>query len=177
VISPSTPEEQRDVAPDEFDALFLGRYDSLVRTLAAGFGNRARAEEAVQEAFARAFARWRRVGRLDDPTAWVRRVALNLMLDERRRDEREARASRRLKPLEPSAERSAHDAYETHRAIVAALNGLPRQQRVALALFYLDDLSVQQVADAMLLSVGAVKYHLHQGRNALRDMNLERDAS
>jgi RNA polymerase sigma-70 factor (ECF subfamily) len=176
-MSSSTPEEQRRSAPDDFDALFVSRYDSLVRTLGAGFGNRSRAEEAVQEAFARAFARWRRVRRLDDPAAWVRRVALNLMLDERRRDERDERATTHLQTLEPSAARPAHDAYETHRGIVQALNELPRQQRVAIALFYLDDLSVQQVADAMVISVGAVKYHLHQGRNALRDMNLERDAS
>jgi RNA polymerase sigma-70 factor (ECF subfamily) len=177
VISSSTPEEKRRGAPDDFDALFVSRYDSLVRTLAAGFGNRSRAEEAVQEAFSRAFARWRRVRRLDDPAAWVRRVAINLILDERRRDERDARVSTRLHPSEPVVGRSAHDAYETHRAIVDALNALPRQQRLALALFYLDDLSVQQVADAMVVSVGAVKYHLHQGRNALREMNLERDAS
>jgi RNA polymerase sigma-70 factor (ECF subfamily) len=176
VTSSKTPDEHWRGAPPDFDALFLNRYEPLVRVLAAGFGNRARAEDAVQEAFARAYARWRRVRRLDDPAAWVRRVALNLMVDERRRDERNERAASRLRAVEPVTE-APQDAYETHRAIVCALEALPHQQRLALALFYLDDLSVQQVANAMVISVGAVKYHLSQGRNALRATDLERDAS
>jgi RNA polymerase sigma-70 factor (ECF subfamily) len=177
VTSPNAPDEHWRGAPHDFNALFLSRYEPLVRSLGAGFGNRTRAEDAVQEAFGRAYARWRRVRRLDDPAAWVRRVAVNLMVDERRRAERDARAMSRLRAVEPVTDGAPQDAYGTHRAIVSALEALPRQQRLALALFYLDDLRVQQVADAMVLSVGAVKYHLSQGRNALRAMDLERDAS
>jgi RNA polymerase sigma-70 factor (ECF subfamily) len=41
---------------------------------------------------------------------------------------------------------------------------LPQQQRLAIALFYLEDASVAEVAHAMSISEGAVKYHLNQGR-------------
>ena len=54
----------------------------------------------------------------------------------------------------------------------ALLATLPRQQRLSLALFYVEDLSVNEVAAALDISPGAVKFHLHQGRNALRGSNL-----
>ena len=72
------PPLEFDAPNDDFDAFFLARYDSLTRSLAAAFGDREVAAEAVQEAFVRAYTRWRRVRRLDNPTAWVRRVAINL---------------------------------------------------------------------------------------------------
>ena len=49
------------------------------------------------------------------------------------------------------------------------LASLPAQQRIAAALFYVDDLSVAEIAVAMELSDGAVKYHLHAARQTLRD--------
>jgi RNA polymerase sigma-70 factor (ECF subfamily) len=45
---------------------------------------------------------------------------------------------------------------------------LPKQQRVCVALFYVDGLSVAEIATALELSEGAVKFHLHQGRERLR---------
>jgi RNA polymerase sigma-70 factor (ECF subfamily) len=164
-------------APDDFDALFIAKYDALVRSLGAGFGNQSRAEEAVQEAFVRAYTRWRRVRRLEDPAGWVRRVALNLMLDGARRAAREERAVTRLGAQSSFVERSPADLYEPDRVLLESLERLPQQQRLAVTLFYLEDLSVQEVADAMSLSVGAVKYHLHEARNTLRARQIERDAS
>ena len=63
-------------------------------------------------------------------------------------------------PIEPSgAERLA-----------AALADLPRQQRAAVALYYLDGLSVAETAAALGLSDGAVKFHLHEARARLRTL-------
>jgi RNA polymerase sigma-70 factor (ECF subfamily) len=50
------------------------------------------------------------------------------------------------------------------------LSQLPRQQRLALALFYVEELSVAEVAGAMRISEGTVKFHLHQGRERLRQV-------
>ena len=50
----------------------------------------------------------------------------------------------------------------------AAVADLTPQQRAVVALHYLDDLPVAEVAAAMSLSEGAVKYHLHQARGRLR---------
>src|SRR5882724_3513675 len=137
VASSISPSELRRAAPDDFDAVFVARYDGLVRSLATGFANRSRAEEAVQEAFVRAYSRWRRVGRLDDPVGWVRRVAINLLVDEVRRDERQRRAGERLALLAPLVDPGPQDRRrddETARAVAT----LPPQQRLAVALFYLD---------------------------------------
>ena len=52
----------------------------------------------------------------------------------------------------------------------ALLAQLPQQQRIAAALFYVEDLSVREVATSMKLSEGAVKYHLHAARTALAQL-------
>jgi len=96
------PPLEFDAPNDDFDAFFLARYDSLTRSLAAAFGDREIAAEAVQEAFVRAYTRWRRVRRLDNPTAWVRRVAINLLRDQHRRHGRRDRAIERLAAVTPT---------------------------------------------------------------------------
>ena len=59
---------------------------------------------------------------------------------------------------------------ETDSEIVGRLSGLPRQQRLAMALFYVEGLSVAEVASALEISDGAVRFHLHQGRARLRGL-------
>jgi RNA polymerase sigma-70 factor (ECF subfamily) len=53
--------------------------------------------------------------------------------------------------------------------LAPVLATLPPQQRIAAALFYVEDLSVREIAASMRLSEGAVKFHLHAARTALRD--------
>ena len=136
----------------------------MVRSLAVACGDREVAADAVQEAFTKAFVRWSRVSRLDDPPGWIRHVALNKIRDHYRKAERGKRAVARLAsdaetvvpaPTEPSD-------------LATRLAALPEQQRIAAALFYVEDLSVAEIAHAMHLSDGAVKYHLHAARASLR---------
>ena len=162
------PPLELDAPNDDFDAFFLARYDSLTRSLAAAFGDRELAAEAVQEAFVRAFTRWRRVRRLDNPTAWVRRVAINLLRDQHRRRGRRDRAIERLAAMTPAYDLDADRGADDGGGVIEQLRLLPPQQRLAVALFYLEDTSVADVAHAMSISEGAVKYHLNQGRTALR---------
>ena len=54
--------------------------------------------------------------------------------------------------------------------VAALLGSLPRQQRVAAALFYVDGLSIAEVADAMGIAEGSVKSHLYDARRALRSI-------
>jgi RNA polymerase sigma-70 factor (ECF subfamily) len=145
--------------------LFRSRATELAQTLAVVGPD---ACDAVQEAFVQAYRHWPKISRYDDPMAWIRRVAVNRMLNQRRSRRRERAAIEGL-PLDEVQETSVGETVDRLRAAVAVL---PVQQRTATALFYLDDLSVQEVAEAMGLSAGAVKYHLHAARNALR-LNLE----
>lgn len=157
----------------DFDALFVAGYPKLVRTVSFVCGDADVAADCVADAFERAYVRWRRVSRLEDPLGWVRRVAINRATDVHRRRSRGRRAIERLAGR-PETARPAEVGLSEASAfrdseLAAAVTDLSPQQRAVVALHYLDDLSVAEVADAMGLSAGAVKYHLHQARGRLRD--------
>jgi RNA polymerase sigma-70 factor, ECF subfamily len=149
-----------------FDDVFVGNFPRLVRALTVVCGDREVAADCVQEAFVRAHVRWDRISRMDQPVTWIRRVALNLAHDHHRRRSRAERAHLRLvggtelevgEPQPPSE-------------LAALLQQLPRRQREALALHYVEGLSVAEVAVSMGITDGAVKFHLHQGRERLRPL-------
>jgi RNA polymerase sigma-70 factor (sigma-E family) len=124
-------------------------------------GDRHDAQDLTQEALARAFARWRRVGAYDE--AWITRVATNLALGEVRRRGR----SRRSAP-DPAGSPEV-DALVAQRAeLVEVLRSLSRRQREVVALRYLADLPEVEVARALGCSIGTVKQHASRGLAALR---------
>ncbi len=160
-------EEGQEAAPDrslDFDDTFRRCFGPMVRSLAVAAGDREVAADCVQDAFMRAFVRWSRVSRLDDPVSWIRHVAVNRMRDHFRKLERGGRAMGRLRSEQPMVAAAPSEPSE----LAALLSALPTQQRIAAALFYVEDLSVSEIADAMALSEGAVKYHLHAARATLR---------
>jgi RNA polymerase sigma-70 factor, ECF subfamily len=146
------------------EALFSAESESLVRALAFSCGDQALAEDSVQEAFARLLVRWERIACYEDPTAWVRRVALNLVYDHRRSVLRRARLLVRLRPRTQAVSYS----IVGDPALWSAVCELPSQQRSALSLFYLSDLSVAEVAAAMGVTEGTVKGYLDRARDRLR---------
>jgi RNA polymerase sigma-70 factor (ECF subfamily) len=145
------------------ESIFRAESDRLVRTLTAAAGSRERAADAVQEAFVQAHLHWRRVQRYDDPVAWIRRVAVNRVLNKRRNGLRRDAALARLAPA-PSFQQAS---TLPDPALAAALAALPLRQRTAVALRFLADLSVADVAVAMNISEGAVKSHVHRARQSL----------
>jgi RNA polymerase sigma-70 factor (ECF subfamily) len=152
--------------PDEtpsFDAIYAAHYGDLTVQLYAYFGDRQEAQDVVQEAFCRAYARWRTMSRYDDPVAWVRRVAWNLALSRWRRRRTVRTFLRRQRPVEPHV-----DGPEPERvALIAALATLPDNQRRAIVLHYLADLPVSEIADREGVPEGTVKSWLHRARQAL----------
>ncbi|HEX5586755.1 MAG TPA: sigma-70 family RNA polymerase sigma factor [Acidimicrobiia bacterium] len=159
------PDDPGTAAPASFDEMFRDTYWPMVRSLAIACGDREVAEDAVQDAFERAFVRWRRISRYDDPPSWVRHVALNRLRDHFRKETNKRKAVDRLSGDAVATE----PAYEPAGDVATLLAHLPPQQRIAAALFYVEDLSVREVAESMKLSEGAVKYHLHAARAALAD--------
>lgn len=147
----------------EFETVFRTHYARLVRALTVIAGDREAADDAVQEAFVKAHLRWRRLSHYEDPVGWIRRVAINKLRDEHRRSGRAERLRSRLQ-AEPEGVVAEPELDELHRL----LSGLPRQQRASIALYYVDGLPVAEVAAALGVSEGAVKFHLHQGRERLR---------
>lgn len=158
---------------DSLELLFRAHYGRLVRALTLVAGDREVAADAVQEAFVKAHLQWWRIRRYDDPIGWVRRVAINRLRDGHRRRARERRALAQLAPVAtvdvgPGVEEQATTGADDAR-LAALLAGLPRQQRLAVTLYYVAELTVAEVAHAMGLNPGTVKFHLHQGRERLRE--------
>jgi RNA polymerase sigma-70 factor (ECF subfamily) len=149
---------------DDFDQFFLDNHAALVRTLTVITGDGELADDVVQEAFQRAYVRWNRIHRYDAPASWVRRVAINRARDLIRSDQRRRANEEKVAPAEATADE------EAPHHVLQMLMELPERQRTAMALYYLEGLSVEQAAEEMSVSAGAVKYHLHEGRNALRPM-------
>ena len=145
----------------EFDEFYRAEHPRLLRVLsAADLG----AADALQEAFTKAAAGWSRISQYDDPAAWVRRVAVNELLNERRSMHRHDAAVETLRIVSGS-EPIDHDQLLD---LAAAIEQLPTRQRFALTLFYLGGLTSAQTADSMGITGGAVRFHLHEARNALR---------
>jgi RNA polymerase sigma-70 factor (ECF subfamily) len=149
------------------DSLFRAHYGRLVRALTLACGDAEVAADAVQEAFVKAHLHWRRIQKYDDPVGWIRRVAINRLHDDHRRQTRKGMAMQRLAG-EPQTEFVEQHGFDTD--LPAILAQLPKQQRIAMALFYVDELSIAEVAAALDVTEGAVKSYLHQGRARLRSV-------
>jgi RNA polymerase sigma-70 factor (ECF subfamily) len=161
----------------EFEELYTSTFGRLVGQLFLVTGDLHEAEEVVQEAFTRAAGRWQRLRDYDQPELWVRRVAINLATDGRRR------VRRRLAVLaQLDAEQAAvvPPISVDGLAVAAALATLPRRQRQVVVLHYLLDVPVGEVARQLSMPVGTVKSRLARARSALAaqlDVEIERPRS
>lgn len=139
-------------------------YRRLVGQLYGVCGSLAEAEEAVAEAFARAVASRRTFERVDEPEAWLRTVAVNVA---RTRHRRRVMGDRLHRRNAEAADMRIPELTDVRLALVAALRILPQHQREALALHYLADLPVAEVAETLGVPIGTVKARLSRGRTAL----------
>jgi RNA polymerase sigma-70 factor, ECF subfamily len=147
---------------DSFAAFYTASYQRLLGQLFALTGDLAEAENLLQEAYARAFARWAQVRAYDYPEAWVRRVALNLAAMAARRLRRRAAALLRLDPP-PAVPELSPELLDLHHA----LRALPLGQRQVIVLHHLVGLPVEEVARELRVPTGTVNSRLVRGRRAL----------
>ncbi|MFI5984075.1 SigE family RNA polymerase sigma factor [Streptomyces sp. NPDC051555] len=150
---------------EEFEEFYAHSVKHLVGQVYLMIGDLHEAQDVVQEAFVRAWARRSRLSRDAGPEAWIRTVAWRLAVSRWRRRGRAAEAWRRHGAPAPAASDSPDPATV---ALVGALRTLPERQRRVAVLFYVCDLSVQQVATETGLAEGTVKTHLSRARAALR---------
>lgn len=139
----------------DFASFYAAARPTLLRTTYAVTGDRQLAEDAVQVAFAQAYAAWARVTRADDPTAYVRRIAINAALGHRRRASFRRETSVDRPPDRPVAD-PGMDALERDE-VWRAVRALPPRQRAVVVLRYYEDLSERQIADALGCRPGTVK--------------------
>jgi RNA polymerase sigma factor (sigma-70 family) len=177
--STSSPRTGEQVRPDavaglpvveSFDVFYRRELPRLV-AFAAALSGSASADDIAQEAMLAAYRRWETVARLDVPAAWVRRVCANRSVSTLRHRAVEARAllrlgSRRAEP-EPLA--------EEHELFWSEVRTLPRRQAQVIALHYIYDVGVIEIAATLGCAEGTVKVHLSRGRAALAQ-RLDRSA-
>ena len=149
---------------EEFAAARLG---ALLRFAAVLTGDRALAEDVVQEALIRAHGRWAAIAGLDRPEAYVRKMVVNEYLSWRRR-------SWRLVPSGSGTDvdaRLAADPAVDHAeraAILAELARLPRRQRAVLVLRYYEALSDAEIAEVLGCAPGTVRGYAARALATLR---------
>ncbi len=156
-----------------FDDFFVVEYPRLVVMLTASFGDRATAEDIAQDALLQAERRWDDVRWHDRPGAWVRRAALNRAANEHRRRSRERRAKQRL--ATPPDNRPGEPRLPDGE-LWAAVRALPRAQRDATLLRYVDDLPLADIGEILGCREGTVKHHLLRARRALAAQLSSTDA-
>jgi len=140
----------------DFAEFYEREFAAAFRPVLALCRDRAVAEDATQEAFARALERWRRLRDRSWAAGWVTTTALNL-----------ARRSLRRRPAPPESRLDPVD-LEGGWDVWRAVGRLPARQQEAVVLHYVLDLPVADVAQAMRCAEGTVKAHLARARSALR---------
>jgi RNA polymerase sigma factor (sigma-70 family) len=142
----------------DFEELWRSHFSSVARGAFLVTGDTHEAADLAQEAFTRAFQRWRKVSRLERPEAWVHRVAINLAISHRRRKVPRLQRSEEAAPPEPPDE-------ELTKAFMA----LTPSQRAVIALRFYLDWSVDDAARALGKQPGTIRALTHQGMKHLRE--------
>ena len=155
---------ERRVVAESHDVLrevFEVSYRRLVVQLYGLTGDLAEAEDLVQEAFVKAAAARRRFAKVDNHEAWLRTTAIHLHRNRFRKMRNFSRIRHRLEhPTDPAG-------LEEHVWVINALRTLPEHQRQVVALHYLADLPLAEIAATLGCPTGTVKSRLKRGREAL----------
>jgi RNA polymerase sigma-70 factor, ECF subfamily len=150
------------VEREEFADFYAASFQRLVGQLCAMIGDQSEAQDVVQEAFVRAWAGRGKIDRDGAPEAWVRVTAWRIAASRWRR----TRDGIRLGALTARPE-SAAGPTPDRVAFTDALRKLPAEQRRALVLYHLCDLTVDQIAAETGARAGTVKARLARGRAAV----------
>lgn len=157
---------KQEVAPGSrsFSDFYRDEYGGVVRFAFVLSGDRWSAEDLAQDAFAATYRQWDRVGRYDNPEAFVRRAVANRSVSFFRRANVERRAlarmDQRVQVEMPVLSAEAEEVW-------AAVRSLPRRQAQIVALVYLDGLSISEVAAVLGISPGTTKTHWRRARSRL----------
>jgi RNA polymerase sigma-70 factor (sigma-E family) len=145
----------------EFTRFYQLRRDACLRAVLATAGDRHTAEELVADAFAKAWASWRKVSRHPSPAAWVVRTALNTRISWWRRRRKEvALNAHDTTVMGPEAGIDA--------GLMAAVRRLPQRQREVVALRVFLDLDTETTARVLGIAPGTVTAHLARAIATLR---------
>ena len=151
----------------EYTAFFRDEFAGVLRTIELMLRDRGRAEEITQDAFVQLYLNWPKISRYERPDAWVRRVAIRLMMRSVRRDRLWRLVRGNLLPSAPDPP-SRYD-------LAGAIRQLSGGQRAAIVLHYYEDRPVTEVAILLGCSESTARVQLHRGRKRLAQLLGEDD--
>ena len=153
---------------EAFDGFVAARWNALVRTAFLLTGEQQLAEDLVQTALEKTVRHWATVRHLDAVEAYVRRTMYREHISRWRRLRLVELPSATLPEPRPAGAAPA-DQVEDRLVLWDALMRLGRRQRTVLVLRYFEDLSEQQVADALDIQLSTVKSTARRALAHLRD--------
>ncbi len=157
------PRDSGEPSPEPFGDFYRREYRGLVALAYSLINDRTMADDIAQEALIAALRRWDHVAALESPLGWVRRVVAYKSVSLIRRRLAEVRALTRIGSL---AERRA-DAPESDADFWVLVRSLPRRQAQVVALHYVSDMSVIEIAVVLGCKEGSVKASLFKARQHL----------
>jgi RNA polymerase sigma factor (sigma-70 family) len=159
----SVGSDDQPISIVSFPAFYETEYRPMVRLAVALVGRRDVAEELVQDAFVTLHGRWDQVSKYESPEGWLRRVVINRSMSALRRRAVEVRLVGRLSRVrERHAESPPGD-----DAIWREVAALPKRQAQVIALMFVDDLSVSEIAAVLECEENTVRTHLRRARQSL----------
>ncbi|MEN8235697.1 MAG: SigE family RNA polymerase sigma factor [Actinomycetota bacterium] len=153
---------------EDFDVFFERERKKMIGLAYALSGSGIAAEDLAQEAFVAAYRRWDVVAALDQPEGWVRKVVANNSWSWLRRRKAESRAvvkavARGGWPTQPS------DLPSDSEELWCEVRKLPRRQAQCVALYYVLDLTMPEIAETLGCSKATVNTHLRRAKETLVD--------
>jgi len=166
--------------PAHIDLALSGARPKVVAALLRYFRNLDTAEEAFQEACLRALQTWPRQGFPLDPTAWLVTVGRNAALDIKRRDRSVSPLTDANALADPGNDSTPEGLDESHYRddilrllFVCGHPTLPATQQIALALRIVSGLSVEQIAQAFLVSAAAMEQRITRAKRTIAKVGVE----
>jgi len=160
-------EQARNGGVEAFETLYRRHRDWVYRLAWRFTGNEADALDVLQETFAYLLRKLPGLRLTAAMTTFLYPVVKHLSLNVRRASRVVRAASEKLSPSTQDAERTPHNASRSELA--AALSTLPADQREVVLMRFLDDMSLEEIAQALDTPLNTVKSRLYRALDALRE--------
>lgn len=172
---------------EPFEAFVRRFQDMVFATAVRLLGDRTDAEDAAQAVFLRAFQHYAQLASNPAAAGWLKTTTRNLCLNHLTRyrsrwalfselDAADSPGSYE-NALESRVARAVDDdRRDRHERLEHAVRRLPDHQRIPLVLFHFEELSYDQIAETLGVSLGKVKTDIHRGRQALRQLLTDDDS-
>ena len=158
----------REMAEEKEFEMFIRSYQNMVFSVSARIvGNLTDAEDITQEVFLKAYDRFTELRNSGTVGGWLKTVATNLSINHLNRYRSRWRFfSEQAESVEVAAE--AEPESDRREALELAIRKLPDPQRVPLVLFHFEEMSYEEIAAKLQVSLAKVKSDIHRGREALK---------